>query len=208
MDARSWDARYSATRALWPAEPNVWVRQATQDLPAGLALDVAAGEGRHAIWLAERGWLVHAVDFAPQGLDRGRQNAAARGLAERITWTECDVVASPLSTDTYDLVVVAYLQLTAGPLGSALRSAAAAVRQGGTLVVVGHDVANLAAGVGGPQDPRVLYRPGDIAAHLAASALVVVRAETARRTVPGADRPALDAVVVAQRPAGRQAARA
>jgi SAM-dependent methyltransferase len=203
MDATGWDARYAASRALWPTEPNIWVRAATQSLQPGHALDVAAGEGRHAAWLASGGWRVDAVDFSRQGLDKGREMARARGVADLITWIESDVVETAPSIDTYDLVVVAYLQLPAGPLGSALRSATAAVRAGGTLVVVGHDVSNLTDGVGGPQDPRVLYGPDDILTHLVGTDLVVERAETARRPVPGAARPALDAVVVARRqPAG------
>ncbi len=200
MDATHWDARYAASSALWPTDPNVWVREATQSLPPGRALDVAAGEGRHAIWLASRGWLVDAVDFSRQGLDKGREAARARGVADRITWIESDVVETAPSADAYDLVVVAYLQLPARQLGSALRSATAAVRPGGTLVVVGHDAANLTGGVGGPQDFRVLYGPHDIVAHLFGTGLVVERAETARRPVPGVERPALDAVVVARRP--------
>lgn len=201
MDAPGWDARYVASGALWPAEPNLWVREAAEDLPTGLALDVAAGEGRHAIWLASLGWRVDAVDFSARGLDKGREWASARGLADLITWIESDVVTSAPSAGTYDLAVVAYLQLPADPLGSALRAAAAALRPGGTAVIVAHDTANLTHGVGGPQDERVLYRPDDVVAHLATTDLVIERAETARRPVPGAQRPALDAVVVARRPA-------
>jgi ubiquinone/menaquinone biosynthesis C-methylase UbiE len=51
-------------------------------LPPGRALDLAAGEGRNAVWLAERGWQVTAVDFSRVGLGKSRRLGAARGLAD------------------------------------------------------------------------------------------------------------------------------
>lgn len=200
MDARGWDERYAAATApVWHVEPNVWVRAATEDLTPGRAVDLAAGEGRHAIWLAERGWTVEAVDFSAVGLARGRGLARERGVADRITWTVADVVATPPTPASVDLVVVAYLHLPGPRVATALRGAAAALAPGGTLVVVAHHSANLTAGVGGPRDPAVLYSPDDVAAHLDGTGLSLVRSGTARRDVPGADRPALDTVVVAHR---------
>ncbi len=201
MDAADWDARYAgATTPVWHTGPNVWVREVASNLAPGHAVDVAAGEGRHAIWLAELGWRVDAVDFSAVGLARGRALAEERGVGERITWTAADVVAAPPAPDTYDLAVLAYLHLAAEAMGAVLRGMAAALTRGGTLLVVGHDSANLILGVGGPQSPGVLYTADDVAAHLHGTGLTLARAETVRRAVPGSDRPALDALVVARRP--------
>jgi len=200
MDSHGWDARYAAsTTPVWHVEPNVWVREVAEPLAPGRAVDVAAGEGRHAIWLATRGWQVDAVDFSGVGLERGRVLSGERGVAHLITWRIADVVHEPPAPGAYDLAVVAYLHLEPDALHSALRGAAASIAPGGTLLVVGHDAANLADGVGGPQDPRVLYAPDDVVAHLAGTGLTVETAETRRRAVAGSDRPALDAVVVAVR---------
>ena len=56
MDAHAWDERYAATELVWSREPNQFVAAELADLPPGTAVDLAAGEGRNAIWLAARGW--------------------------------------------------------------------------------------------------------------------------------------------------------
>ena len=205
MDAQAWDARYAAAGRMWPAEPNRWIREATADLPPGRALDVAAGEGRHARWLAERGWRVDAVDFSPTALRRGAAAADRLGVGHLIRWVEADVAVTAPDPHEYDLALVAYLQLPAGQLGTAVRAAAAALRPGGLLVVVGHHVDNLTAGVGGPQDAAVLFTPEEVTDHLASTDLVLERAETVRRPVPDVTRNAIDALVTARRPMGLRA---
>jgi len=91
-----------------------------------------------------------------------------------------------------------FLHLSADERRSVYAGAAEAVAPGGRLLVVGHDLSNLVDGTGGPQDPDVLFTPDGIAVDL--GDLVIERAEVVRRDV-GEGRVALDAVVVAVRPA-------
>jgi hypothetical protein len=86
-------------------------------------------------------------------------------------------------TRSYDLVVVVYLHLPEQKRRPIIRAAAEAVAPGGTLLVVGHDLENLTAGHGGPQDPAVLYRPEDIVADIEPAHLVIVRGETVSRSM-------------------------
>ncbi|HXO25253.1 MAG TPA: class I SAM-dependent methyltransferase, partial [Streptosporangiaceae bacterium] len=72
MDRQQWDERYSAAGFVWATGPNQFVAVELAGLPAGRAIDLAAGEGRNTVWLAERGWRVTAVDFSRVGLDKGR----------------------------------------------------------------------------------------------------------------------------------------
>ena len=72
MDARDWDRRYADSELVWSSRPNQFVESELADLVPGRAMDVAAGEGRNAIWLAAQGWDVTAVDFSLVGLDKGR----------------------------------------------------------------------------------------------------------------------------------------
>jgi hypothetical protein len=102
---------------------------------------------------------------------------------------------------SYDLVLVAYLQLPADRLEPVLRRAAAAVAPGGTFLLVNHDLANLDGGYGGPQSPTVLTTPEQVVAAVA-DTLVIERAEVVDRHVdtPDGRRTALDTLVLARRP--------
>ncbi|MBO4206528.1 class I SAM-dependent methyltransferase [Micromonospora echinofusca] len=199
MDSTAWDARYAAAPDLvWTGEPNRFVVAETGALPPGRALDLAAGEGRNAVWLAGRGWQVTAVDFSPVAVERGRTLARDQGV--EVTWEVADVLRYAPPAGAFDLVLIAYLHLPAADLATVLHRAGQALRPGGRLVVVGHDRANLRHGVGGPQDPALLHDPQTVAAAL--SGLRILRSETARRPVSVDDRTvdALDSVVVASRP--------
>ena len=122
MDAKAWDERYAATELVWSVGPNQFVESECRDLPPGRALDLAAGEGRNAIWLARQGWDVTAVDFSQVALDKGRALAGDGPVqwvcADAITWTR---------EDSYDLVVIAYLQLPAAERRAAVRRGFAAL---------------------------------------------------------------------------------
>ncbi|MGY0005545.1 class I SAM-dependent methyltransferase [Micromonospora sp. I033] len=201
MDSSAWDARYANTPGLvWSADPNRFVVESVTGLTPGAALDLAAGEGRNAVWLAEQGWRVTAVDFSPVAVARGRELAAGRGVP--VEWRVADVTAYRPVPGSYDLVLISYLHLPADDLAGVLAAARQALRPGGSVVVVGHDLANLGGGTGGPQDPAVLLTPEAVVDGLAG--LHIRRAETARRPVPTTDGgtvDALDTVVVATRPA-------
>jgi SAM-dependent methyltransferase len=177
----------------------------TADLPPGRALDLAAGECRNALWLVERGWTATAVDFSAVALERGRRLATER-LGDRagaLTTVHADVVTWSPEPRGFDLVLVVYLHLPPKERVAVLESAARAVAPGGTLLVIGHDLANLSGGVGGPQDPTVLCRPADVVADVEPAGLQVQRADTVRRPVvqeDGSTRDALDLLVLATRP--------
>src|SRR3954469_26037137 len=144
MRAADWDQRYAEQRQ-WSAEPNALVAELLAGLPPGEAVDLAAGEGRHALWLAGRGWRVFAVAFSTLGLGRG----AAQPGAEKVTWVTADVTSWTAPPASLDLVVVAYLHLPEADIVAVLTCAVWWLRPGGRLLVLGHDVGNLAAGVGG-----------------------------------------------------------
>lgn len=205
MRSALWDERYAASSLVWSATPNAWVEELTAALPPGRVLDLAAGEGRNALWLAERGWDATAVDFSQVALDRARQLAEARlgELTGRFRTEQADLLTYSPRPGGFDLVLVVYLHLPAGERALVMRSAADAVAPGGRMLVVAHDTENLEHGVGGPQDLGLLYTAVDVVEDLADSGLDVELAYRPTRLVETASGPrhAIDAIVLAVRPA-------
>lgn len=164
MKKEDWDKRYSGTDLLWSVEPNRFLVEETAALAPGRALDLAAGEGRNAVWLAERGWSVDAVDFSTVALTKAHRLAEARGVA--LNWIEADVEQHSLAESEYDLVIVFYLHLPWERMRHVLHAASEAVAPQGTLLLVGHDRTNLDGGHGGPRNSDVLYTPEEVAGAL------------------------------------------
>ena len=193
-----WNRRWAGEERVHASTaPSRFVVAEVADLPPGAALDLACGAGRNAVWLAEQGWRVTAVDFSGVALRMARSLEAERRVA--VEWVEADVLAWTPPPRAYDLVCVLYLQLPAGERRTALARAAAAVRPGGTLLVLGHDLLNLTDGWGGPTQADVLFTPDDVVAEI--GDLRIEKAERVRRAVddPGASREAIDALVRATR---------
>jgi SAM-dependent methyltransferase len=199
MKAGDWDERYGASELVWGVRPNQWVEQEARGLPPGRALDIACGEGRNALWLASLGWQVTAVDFSAVGLDKARALEARTGT-KPVEWLCADATTYRHGSQV-DLALMCYLQLAADERRLAVRGAAEALAPGGVLLVIGHHALNLGEGVGGPQDPAVLLSLGDIVEDLDGMDLMIDIAEPVKRIVAGADRPAIDALLRAHRPA-------
>ena len=199
-DRKYWNRRYASSELVWTAQPNRFLAAETAGLAPGSALDLACGEGRNAVWLAERGWTVTGVDFSEIGLAKAERLTAARGV--EIEWIRADVLEYEPPAAAFDLVALLYLQVPREELRLVLERAAEAAAPGGTVVVVAHDLANLTEGYGGPSSPRVLYTAADVVAGL--PGLAVEKAGRVERTVPvdGEERVAIDALVRAVKPLG------
>lgn len=165
MDNHAWNERYLKADSAMPSGHSAVLEEYAKALPPGSALELAAGSGRNALYLASLGWKVTAVDFSDVALDRGRMFADRLGLS--VDWQLADLTRYRPTRQTYDLVCLFYLHLPKAEFHEILRHAADAVRPGGTLLVVGHDLENLTGGCGGPRDPDVLYTCGEIATVLA-----------------------------------------
>ncbi len=195
VSSQQWDERYSGDELVWTSTPNQFLVAGVDGLPAGRAVDLACGEGRNSIWLAEHGWQVTGVDFSPVGLAKAKRFADLRGV--EVTWVESAVENWTPPPDGFDLVAVLYLQLPQPARSAALAVAASAVAPGGTLLVIAHDLDNLTRGYGGPPVPDVLYRVGDVTEAAVDAGLTVEQAAQAVRVVDTDDGPreAIDAVV-------------
>jgi len=191
-----WDRRYAAVENLWAVKPNRFLVAEVAGLTPGRALDLACGEGQNAIWLASLGWTVLGVDYSEVAISKGRTRAERDGVHVELVCA--DLVTYEPEVSAFDLVLVLYLHIPAHERGPVFKRAAAAVAPGGTFVFVGHDLTNLAEGVGGPSDPGLLCTPDEIASEL--PGLEIEKAERVLRDVAGEERDAIDALVRARRP--------
>jgi SAM-dependent methyltransferase len=163
-----WDARYSSAHALWSGKPNRHLVTEADGLAPGTALDAGAGEGADAIWLAGRGWRVTAVDISGVALERAAGHAAQAGddVAGRIEWLRADLLAWVPRERVYDLVTAQYLHVPTDIRRALVRRLAAAVADGGTLLIVGHHPLDLETRVSRPRRPELFFTGDDLAKDL------------------------------------------
>jgi len=204
MDQAWWDDRYQSAAALWSGHPNAQLVSEAAGLVAGEALDVGCGEGADAIWLAEHGWRVTAVDISTVALQRGAARALEVGddVAGRITWLQADITDWVPAPSTYDLVSAQFMHLPGEQRDVLHRRLAESVAPGGILLVVGHDLSDRQTSVPRLGDPGRYFRGSDVVASLAAGEWVtLVDEERPRETLDPDGRPATirDAVLKAQR---------
>lgn len=195
-----WNERYRSEGMIYGAEPNQFVVAALAHLPPGQALDLACGQGRNAVWLAQQGHDVTAVDYSEVAIDHGRRLAEAVGVD--VDFVRADLTSwSP--TGAFDLVLLSYLHLPTEARATVHRAAVGSLVPGGTLFLVAHHRDNLDGGVGGPQDPAVLYEEAELAEDF--SELDIERNERVLRHVVKDDLEgdAIDVVVLARKPETR-----
>jgi SAM-dependent methyltransferase len=137
--AVEWDARYSEhDGARWSGRPNGRLLAEVASLTPGRALDVGCGEGADAIWLAQRGWTVTAIDVSDVALIRAREAAELAGAL--VEWVCGDALRTPFPAGSFDLVSMQYPALPKAAGEAAVRALLGTVRPGGLLLAVYHDL--------------------------------------------------------------------
>jgi SAM-dependent methyltransferase len=196
--AEDWDRRWEEKALHVHGEPSAIVTEALEAFEPGTALDLGCGSGRHAVWLAERGWQVTAVDFSEEALRQALEHARTRGVD--VDWVHGDLLDYQ-PPGSFQLVLVASVHLPPHERRALLERAGRAVAPGGVLLLVGHDSTNIGTGAPGPTNPTLLYAPQDIVSEL--HGLEAERTERVRRRVvleDGREVEAIDALVQARRP--------
>ncbi|HEY1740284.1 MAG TPA: class I SAM-dependent methyltransferase, partial [Acidimicrobiia bacterium] len=100
--------------------------------------DVGCGEGADAIWLADRGWTVAAIDVSDVAVQRARAAADRAGAA--VEWMSGDALQAAWPTGAFDLVSLQYPALPKAAGDDAVRRLLGALSPGGLLLAVYHDL--------------------------------------------------------------------
>ena len=164
MDEAFWDERYRSAPMVWSGKPNPHLVTETSNLSPGSALDVGAGEGGDAIWLAERGWQVTAVDLSMVALERGRKQADDLGVAtaEKITWLHVDLTEWDPPVAGFDLVSMQFMHLPSSQRRPVYQRLADSVAPRGVLLVVGHHPSDLETTARRLPDPDPLFTADEL----------------------------------------------
>jgi thioredoxin reductase/SAM-dependent methyltransferase len=184
-----WDHRYEGDR-MWSGNPNGTLVNEISGLTPGRALDVGAGEGGDALWLAQQGWKVTANDISQRALDRVSAEADRHGLQIECHRADANALDA-FEPGAFDLVSAQYASIPRTPDGRGIRNLVDAVAPGGTLLVVGHDLEPMRAPIDTRMhsqafDPDAYLRLDEIAASLAASPEWNIEVREKRPRPPGA----------------------
>ena len=152
-ERQAWDERYATGTYRPRASSGPFLEGWINRFPAGRALDLACGTGRHALRLAEAGHRVTAVDISAVAIDTARAAADERGLA--VDWVVADLDSHPLPTGAYQLItVIRYVNRSLWP------RLTEALAPGGWLLIEHHMQTTL--DVAGPRSPDFRVAPQEL----------------------------------------------
>ena len=143
-----WDQRYSAQEYVYGKEPNDFLVSVASEWPPGRVLCLGEVEGRNAVWLAQRGFAVTAVDASTIGLAKARRLAGERGVA--IETIGADLAHFVFEPGHWDAVVSIFCHLPAAVRAALHRRVVAGLRSGGRFVLEAYTPRQLQLGTGGP----------------------------------------------------------
>ena len=183
-----WDHRYDGDQ-IWSGNPNGTLVREIGGRTPGTALDVGAGEGGDAIWLAEQGWTVTASDISQRALDRVVAESERRGLTVEGHHTDANALHA-FESGAFDLVTAHYASIPRTHDDRGIANLIDAVAPSGTLLVVGHDLAPMRIPIdphehSRPFDPDAFVRADDVAGVLTGSPDWDIEVHETRPRPPG-----------------------
>jgi len=154
-DQKRWDKRYRERKPDLNRGANTILKKYLRSLPKGKALDLASGEGRNAVFLAENSFEVEAIDISPVAISRARKLAGARGV--RIKAVAADLDAYCLPPGRYDLILNFYF-LDRRLIPRIKKG----LKNGGMVVFETYTTEQKKLGTGGPGETQFVLKPNEL----------------------------------------------
>lgn len=149
-----WDQRYSNETYAYGTEPNDFLVSQLDRLVPGRVLCLAEGEGRNAVWMAQQGFTVTAIDSSEVGLRKARKLAAQRGVS--ITTLHADLKDFEIGEMKWDLIVSIFAHLPADLRKSVHRRCVTGLRSGGSMLLEAYTPQQLKYKTGGPASDEMM----------------------------------------------------
>ncbi len=155
-DASFWDQRYgnAGDAYVFGTAPNEFLAAVADRIPAGPVLCLAEGEGRNAVFLAQRGHAVTALDQSAAGLAKARALALKNGVP--LTTVVADLAEYAIPPGAWAGIVAIFMHLPPDLRARVLTQAAAGLQPGGVFILESYTPAQLAFGTGGPREIALL----------------------------------------------------
>lgn len=189
-----WNERYSSKEYAYGTEPNTFLQAHFRYLPMGKVLSLAEGEGRNAVFLAQQGYTVTAVDSSPVGLDKAHALAATRGV--EIGSVCADLADYALGTNAWDGIVSIFCPLPPVIRQALHRKVLAALKPGGVFLLEAYTPAQIQHGTGGGKSVELMQTAASLRSELPGLDFVHLE-ELERDVVEGRFHTGLGAVVQA-----------
>lgn len=155
-----WDKRYSTEEYVYGTRPNDFLAAHVGEIPEGDVLCLAEGEGRNAVFLAEQGYRVTAVDQSGVGLEKARRLAESRGVTIRTI--EADLVNFDLGENQWDGIVSIFCHLPSADRQRLHQRIPAALKSKGVFLLESYTPRQLEFGTGGPPATDLLVGANDL----------------------------------------------
>lgn len=153
-DQKRWEKRFGRKEFALGKEPNPFLKKHIHLLPKGRALDVATGEGRNAVFLAQNGFEVDAVDISEKGLKKARKLAREKGV--KINTFLVDLDRYQIEKERYDLIANFYFLKRR--LIPRIRKG---LKKGGKVIFETYVLEHRTLGTGGPKQAKYFLKPNE-----------------------------------------------
>ncbi len=154
-DQKRWDERFKGKEFAFGKEPNPFLKKHIHLLPKGKALDIAAGEGRNAVFLAQHGFDVDAVDLSRVGLKKAQK--LAREIGVKINTIYADLNTYQIEKEKYDLIANFYF-LSRSLIPKIKRG----LKKGGKVIFETYILEQRNIGAEGPKQARYFLKPNEL----------------------------------------------
>ena len=154
-DQKRWDKRFGREEFAFGKEPNPFLKKHIRLLPKGKALDIAAGEGRNAVFLAQHGFEVDAVDISDRGLKKAQKLARDKGV--KINTFLVDLDQHPIGKERYDLIANFYFLRR-----RLIPRMKKGLKKGGRVIFETYLLEHRTLGTGGPKQAKYFLKPNEL----------------------------------------------
>ena len=174
-----WNEKFANTEYAYGTEPNDFLVSAVTKLKRGATLSLAEGEGRNAVWLAQQGFTVSAIEQSQKGVAKTLRLALQRGVIVMAERGELETFH--IQPNSWDLVVSIFAHTPQELRRKLHRQVVAGLKPGGVFVLEAYTPAQIANNTGGPKDAALMPTAELLRSELAG--LVFDRIEEVERDV-------------------------